>query len=648
VVFWALAAAVIFQTIVIIFGLPFDIFADRSVNLIGKWNDLGLAGGLLAMFLLVQLEMSTMLMWRKWAVGVAVVLLAVLLGIINFSLVWAFLLAGSIALGIIKFLNLRKASHAEGATPSTIASKIPWFASAGIAISAVFLLFGTAFNTGLTSIVPVSSLEVRPSFSSTLDVIGAARDGSLGRAIIGTGPNTYGNSWIMHKPAEVNQSLFWNLDFNVGFSTFVTAFGTVGLIGILAWLVPLLLVVLGIIRVMRLSVLSREEKIAGTAIAFGSIFLIGSVLLYVPSASMILLEFILSGATFGFLWRQGQAGADDAQAPAASSFRQIASLGAMVALVVVAVVIAFVIDRRFYSEMDTQRAQYALGQGNIDQGFALLAKAEGIEKTRDNVRLAVDAGNLKLQQIAADTKTPAADLQKQFADTLTATIDAGKTAVSMYPNDYQQSLSLARVYDFLSSLKIEGAYDSAKQYYTAAQTLNANNPQIPLALARLEAAKGNVQAAQDAITRSLTLKPNYTDAILFVVQLNVANNDIPNAIKAATAAAQTAPGVGPIWFELGLLYYAAGDTKDAIPALEQSVKIVPDYANAKYFLGLSYYNEKRSAEAQAQFEALAKSNPDSQEVALILSNIKANKPPFTSAQPPVSTNPTERTTAPLP
>src|SRR6185369_3299025 len=127
--------------------------------------------------------------------------------------------------------------------------------------------------------------------------------------------------------------------------------------------------------------------------------------------------FALSGATFGFLWRQGQPGAsDDAQLPAATGLRQISSLGVMVALVVFAVVLTFVVDRRFFAEMDTQHAQYAISQGNLADGFALIAIAEGAEKDRNNVRLATDAGNLKLQQIAADTKTPAADLQKQFAD----------------------------------------------------------------------------------------------------------------------------------------------------------------------------------------------------------------------------------------
>ncbi len=653
VVFWTLVAAIVFQAVVILFGtslVPFQIFADRSVNLIGKWNDLGIASGLLALFLLVQLEMGHNSKLRKIILGVSAFATVILLGVINFALVWAFILAFSIALGVVKFLSIRKAPQAEGSEPTsrTIVQQVPWYAVAGVVFATLFLLFGGSFNTGLTKLVPVSSLEVRPSFSSTLDVVSKAREGSLGRALIGTGPNTFGQSWLLHKPAEVNQSLFWNLDFNVGFSTFITAFGTVGLLGVIAWLMPVFLVLIAIVRVMRLSVLSREEKIAATSITMGSLFLLASVLLYVPSASIIILAFVLSGATFGFLWRQGQSGSSEEQVPEAKSFQKMGSIGVMVALVVFAVIIGFTVDRRFFAELVTQQSQYTLGKGDITKGMALVARAQGIEKDRNNVRLEIDAGNLKLQQLAADTKTPAADLQTQFADTLNKTIDAGKDAVKLYPNDYQQSLSFARVYDFLNSLKIQGAYESAKQYYTEAQKINPNNPEIALAIARLEAAKGNVQQAQEQITRALTLKPNYTDAILFVVQLNVANNDIPNAIRAATAAAQTAPGVAPIWFELGLLYYAGGDTKSAIPALEKAISIVPDYANAKYFLGLAYYAQKQTAEAQKQFEELNQSNPDNAEITLILSNIKAGNQPFQAAQPPVSTNPVKRTTAPLP
>lgn len=650
VVFWTLCAAVAFQVFVIVFGLPISIFSDRSVNLIGKWNDFGIAAGLLALLALVQAEMGHNTLLRRILLAGLLGVLVLLLAAVNFSLVWSFLLVGSLMLGIIRFLTDRRAQPSEeGLAPSgkNMVRRVPWFAAAGVVISTLLLLFGSPLNSNITKIFPVSSLEVRPSFSSTLDVISGARGGSLSRAIIGTGPNTFGESWLLHKPSEVNQSLFWNLDFNVGFSTIVTAFGTAGLVGALGWLTPLFLVVLGVMRVWRLAVLSREEKIAAASLGLASVFLMAGVVLYVPSSNVILLAFILSGATFGFLWRQGQS-AQASEASPASKIQTLASAGAMALLLVALVTLAFVVDRRFVAEAYTQGSQYAFSKGDSTKGAQLLASGQKIEKDRNSTRLAVDAGNLSLQKIAADTKTPAADLQTQFTAALTGTIAAGKEAVAMFPSDYQQHLSFARVYDFLSTLKIQGAYESAKQYYTEAKKLNPKNPEISLALARLEAAKGNTQLAQQAITEALTLKPNYTDAILFVVQLNVANNDIPNAIRAATAATQTAPGVGPIWFELGLLNYAAGDTKSAIPALEKAVSIVPDYANAKYFLGLSYYAQKRSSDAIAQFVDLQKSNPDSQEVKLILENMQAGKQPFEAAKPPVSTNPVKRTTAPLP
>ena len=53
--FWAIAAAALFQCVAIIFGpsLPGGTFADRSVNLVGKWNDLGLLASILGLFILV-------------------------------------------------------------------------------------------------------------------------------------------------------------------------------------------------------------------------------------------------------------------------------------------------------------------------------------------------------------------------------------------------------------------------------------------------------------------------------------------------------------------------------------------------------------------------------------------------------------------
>jgi tetratricopeptide (TPR) repeat protein len=647
---WGLLAAVIFQWLLIFFGtslIPFSIFSDRSVNVIGKWNDLGVLAALLGVFLLAQIELARTTLVRRVVFGAALLGITVLLAIVNFALAWWYLLIAAVALALVAFFTQRSEDVAtQQSNPYSYASWsrfVPWVSTVVAVVAVIMLVYGAGINTSITSIFPISSLEVRPSYTSTMNVITAARGGSFERVLIGTGPNTFSNSWITHKPAEVNQSAFWNLDFNVGFSTLETALGTVGLVGALAWLIPALLVLAALVRAMRLSILSREERVTASIAGLGSLMLIGAVILYVPSGSVVLLSFVLSGAAFGFLWRQGRHANEEEPV---SNANAMLAWGVVVILVLIGAWGTWGADRRFVAQAITNTGALALQQGNADEALKSAAKAQGIEMIGDNLRLAVDAGGLKIQQIA-NQKNLSQEQLSQFQLIASSTINTGRMLISKYPNDYRSYVSLARVYDLLATLKVQGASQSAEQTYMDAISHNPQAPDIALALARLEATQGNLNLTQKYLAQSLTLKPNYTDAILMVVQLYVANNDLPNAVKAATAAAQTAPGVAPIWFELGLLYYAGGDTKDAIPPLEKAISIAPDYANAKYFLGLSYYAQKKPQEALAKFEELAKSNPDSTEVNLILGNMRLGKQPFDSAQPPVTNKPVERKTAPI-
>jgi tetratricopeptide (TPR) repeat protein len=289
----------------------------------------------------------------------------------------------------------------------------------------------------------------------------------------------------------------------------------------------------------------------------------------------------------------------------------------------------------------------ALQQGNIAAGLALADKAIATEKSGDSLQFGVLAGSQALQAIVQATSSPSTQVQQQFAQEAQNTIAVGQAAIAATPSDYRAYLAFGRVYDLLSSVGVQGAYDAAKTLYAQAAKHNPNDPEIPLAVARLEAVHGDAQATTAALSQSLKLKSDYTDAILFAVQLYVANKDISNAIVAAQAAVQSAPGVPSIWFELGLLYYSNNDTKDAIMPLEQAVKLQSDYANAKYFLGLSYAAQNRTQDAIAQFKDLAVTNPDNQEVQLILSNLESGKSPFDGAQPPITSTPQDRTEAPI-
>ena len=643
VVFWSLIAAVVFQLVSIVFGsaaIPLQTFADRSVNLIGKWNDLGLLAALLTILLLARVELSqTSNIWRigAWVGGI---LLVGLLGLVNFPTAWILLLSGCIVLGLLAVLRQRSE---PGAGISSAVAMVPRYPAAGAIVAIIFLLYGSAINASLASIFPVSSLEVRPGLQSTLDVISAARQDSLRAAMLGSGPNTFSISWLAHKPSEVNKTPFWNLDFNVGYSTLATAFGSVGLLGAIAWLMPLLLLIAAIVRAARLKVLSREEQLTAYTLSMSGLFLFATIVLYVPSQNIILLSFMLLGSAFGFLWRQGRTGDYEAAVP--SMLEGIGVLSIVGVLLVATVFSSFTASRRLVAQAYTGAGLYELAKGDVDTALARAEKSKKVERTADALRLGVDAGARKLAAIAQNTKLSPEDARRQFTAEVQKIIPAGQAAILISPTDYRSYYSLGRVYDLLSSLKVEGAYQSAQAAYAQAQRLNPTSPVIALTAARLEATNGNVKGTQDNVTRALTLKPDYTDAILFVVQINVASNDLRSAIQNTQIAVQTAPGVASIWFQLGLLYYAGGDSKSSIQPLQQAIQLAPDYANAKYFLGLAYYAQGRQNDSLRLFQELAAGNPDNAEIKTIVSNLGAGKKPLDGLEP--NTPPQERQTAPV-
>ncbi len=559
-IFWALAAAVVFQFISIFGHLPLGSFSDTSANLIGKLNDLGLLATLLGLMLMIRLHSSLSSLGTGLA-AVAGVLLVLLLALINFPFAWGLLLAGSLVLGLIAWRT-----------------HMPWPEIIGVVVALIFLLYGSAINGMLTKAVPLSSLEVRPGLQSTLTVIDQTRAGSLEHLLVGLGPNTFGEAWLADKPTEVNQTPFWNLDFNVGFSTLATAFGTVGLLGALMWLIPLALLVVALLRALWLGVLSREEREVTLYLSVMSFFLLTTLVLYVPSSNLVLLAFVLSGATFGFLWRQGRSTPDEA---AVSSRKEgLLILSAAAVLLVCSVLTAFVGVRRFVAQAYTSAGLSVLAQDN-DVAIARAQSAIVIESTPDALRLRADAGAQKLRTIAQDTKLTPDQAKQAFTNELQASVSAAQQAIVLTPGDYRGYLSLAQIYDLLASLKVQGAYESAQTAYAAAAVHNPTSPAIPLAQARLEAGHGNGKGVEDALKRSLTLKPDYTDAILFVVQINVAQNDLASAVRNTQAALKTAPGVASIWFELGVLYWAGNDFKDAQTALQQAVTLDPNNADIK-------------------------------------------------------------------
>jgi len=206
-------------------------------------------------------------------------------------------------------------------------------------------------------------------------------------------------------------------------------------------------------------------------------------------------------------------------------------------------------------------------------------------------------------------------------------IDSARKATEISPQNYQNWVSLARVYAALvpPPFAIPGAYENALKTYEEALGVNPHSPSILLLLARLEVSNNNLKNAREFVNKSIAEKQNYAEAHFLLAQIEVSEGNVEKAIPSLETTVILSPNNPGLYFQLGLLKYNVQDFSGAIGAFLEAIKIVPDYANAKYFLGLALYQLDEVDGAIAQFVDLEKTNPDNQEVKVILSNLKNGK-----------------------
>jgi len=147
-------------------------------------------------------------------------------------------------------------------------------------------------------------------------------------------------------------------------------------------------------------------------------------------------------------------------------------------------------------------------------------------------------------------------------------------------------------------------------------------------MAELEVINGDTQTAREYIREALEKKNNYTAAVFLLAQIQINENQIPEAIQSVESATLLEPNNPAIFFQLGLLKYNQEDIEGAISSLEKALSINNVYANARYFLGLSYSKVGRTDDAIYQFEEIEKTNPDNEEVKLVLENLRSGSDPL--------------------
>ncbi|MSU74026.1 tetratricopeptide repeat protein [Candidatus Kaiserbacteria bacterium] len=604
------------------------VIASQTGNAFGNWHEFAIVLGFFVVLgLAIRTTAAAAGLWKYLFYLACLVSLGFLV-IANFFDVWAALCAAAV---VALAVDLSATRARSGHIAFSWGAHGVWVA---VVVLAVFsMIFGGYINNVLPSRIKIAHVEVRPSWQGTMDIGGAAltQPASL---FFGAGPNTFAREWGLYKPASVNQTLFWNTDFNVGIGSIPTSFITTGILGILAWIVFVVMLLWTSVRALVRRGQDAPDTHYAAALGLASGYLVTFLILYVPGPALTTLTFLVAGLLVAF-----SLPARLAQPLYASlrggSIRSVAQSSALAVFGVAVIIASLGVSRVLSSEILLNRSIVVFNETKDAQAAStLIRQALWVNPSSARAhRLAVQLGLVQLQALAAqaDTKDEAARSQLQV--TLRETIQHGLDAVAINGNDYQNWLELAGLYQQLAGVKVAGAYENARAAYQRARIESPSSPVPLFQLAQLEVLEGHKDIALQNLAAAVQLKPDFAAAYYAASQVYASNGDFKNALSAAALATQYAPQDPLAWYNAGAIAYANKDYTNAIAALEQALTLQSNYANAEYVLGLAYYDAGRPADSLKVFEALATLEPNQQVVQDAIKNLRAGAAPLSVAPP---------------
>lgn len=584
---------------------------SRIANPFGTLNELAIMSGFLLYFCIALLDTSYAKKIWSAVLSAGAVLSGILLFILNSSVVW-----GVLGVMILLFVSYRT-FRAKGIARAHAVSEEVW--RIVIALTCIVLAFTGPFIVRyLPEQFQVSSFEVRPSLEGTLAI--AEQSLKSGSSLFGTGPNTFARAWNAYKPAGINQTLFWNLEFGQGFGSIPTSIATLGIVGVVGWLGFLL----GLAWTLRIVLARKHEHVLEDpllAVSFAILFLLVFHVVYIPNFTLSFILFLLIGAYIALSPQPEYV----VRAPLSLKTKKgivavvgltifIASACAAIAGTARALVSELLVNKSVSLYASTQQA---------DKAARYLRYATRIYPENDRAhRASVELGLLQMQALSASAVSDQ-KAQERLQETLKQTISHALAAITIDKGEFQNWLELANLYQELAGVEVPGAYEQAQNAYAEAQRNNPTNPLPYVHLARLAMLHHNSGEALKHIDRAIALKPELGVAHYVKSEILTERGDLGLAILSANAAAQYASDDSLAWHNLGSLYFRTKQYVDAVLAEEKAVAISPHFANAQYTLAQAYMMLGAKEKAIELLRDIVRKNPAASDVRNALETLQS-------------------------
>ncbi|HEX8947200.1 MAG TPA: tetratricopeptide repeat protein [Candidatus Paceibacterota bacterium] len=621
---------------------------DPAFSIVGSFADLAALLGLGVVMTLLASRFLQLSSRVSAMLGVMTVVALFFLALANNTLTWV--LVGLTALGLFVEGVMRRVSNASETSfeldevdaddeEVEVTTEEVVFDEGGtsrsqigmplvvLAVSVFFIIGGSTVAGVLDNALKVQMLDVRPSWGAT---IGVGKQTYKTEALFGSGPNTFSQQWLAFRDASINTTQFWNTDFSNGIGFVPTSFVTTGVVGMLAWLLFFGALLFFGLRALLMREAEDPSMRAIAVVTFvGTVYLMLQLIFQVPGPALIVLAFVLAGlfaSVLRYFEPRGQVGVTFAQSPRIG----FVIVFALTLLLLASVGAAYLVVERYIAQVDMLRVSNAVSAGDLETADAAAAQALLLVASDDAYRAEALIGTARMSQLIQSASAQSTSkVQQELQSLISKSVSAGQAAVKLNPDEYRNWFVLGSVYQTVVPLKVQGAYEAAKEAYGKAQALDPTSPVIPFTLAQLAIANQSYADAEPLLQKAIALKADYTQAIFLLSQLEAQLGKSDEALKEAESAAYFAPNDPSVLLQVGVLREGKGDFAGAIDALSQAVALNPTYANARYFLAVAYANANQYAQAADQLRAVSKlSAENAQAVAANIAALDNGTNPF--------------------
>jgi tetratricopeptide (TPR) repeat protein len=620
--FGASAMLLVLYTLIRVFLVPGSLalksFGNITTSPVGSFNDMAIFAGLTVILGLITLLQLPLKKAYQIATTVLILLSLIVMALVNFFHLW--IVVGFVGLLLLVYIFSRDTllSRGDADRQAPVSPYLILTTLIVCVVSIVFVVAGDYVGSKIVSATQVNYVEVRPSITATLDI---ARGVYAEDILLGVGPNRFADAWRLHKDRTINETIFWNTDFNAGFGFIPTIFITIGMLGALAMLAfHGLYLYLGYRMLLKSSSNDTFWYYFGVVTFTAATFIWGMSYMYVSGPTILLLGALFTGLSF--VAYQALVPNAAITIPLVNSRRRgFFLMTVVIVLITAAVSTVFTVGKQYVAQSEFTNARIsAVTAQEFEQQVAL-----AYEQYNDDVFMGVLAQtHLSVMRSLLAKQEATEEDQKQFADSARKALVAAEQSIALDPTSPDGHATLADVLIVLASLGTEGAKDRAQSKLADARWRDPQNPTYTMMAAYLAVQTQDPAGARTEIARALELKRNYSEALFLQTQLDIQDGNIDGAIKTATEMTTLESNNPTRYYQLGVLYAAKKDYTAAIRSYETAISLDNNFANARYMMALSLLESNRTQDALTQLRLVRDTNQDNEELKQLIQQVETN------------------------